>query len=263
MIRSFLLSTTVAVGLLAATPPAHALLGVGDIVFDPTNLETAVNSFKQLQSVYTGVTNVYGALSHPTSVRGIASSLSSAGVQTPLTQFGDIQSAVGGLTSGNVQGAVNALRQSNQYYAPTGNDFAATDMAQRATGTANVQAMAMTNLQSLQDRAAGIQELTAKIDSGDITDMTALANRFHAEQQYLSIQQAQATNMQTLLMAQSQVNDQRLNEKQRMDAEALINCTSGAASNMGVANFGAASNAAGTQTVSQTAPAVPAFGGGG
>lgn len=261
MIRSALLASAVAMTLLVA-PPAHALLGAGDIVFDPTNYAEAIKSLTQLEQQYQKITQVYGALAHPTSMGQVAGALNSAGVQNPLGQFGNIQGVINGVTSGNMSGTIQGLQQANQYFAPTGTDFAAQQMTRNATGTAGIQAMVLANLQSLQERTAGLQDLRASLDSGDITDMAALSNRFHSEQQFLAVQQAQATNLQTLLMTQSRTEDQRVSEKQRQDAEALINCTQAAATALNVSSFGANTGQAGAVMASTaTAPSVPVFGG--
>ena len=45
-------SATVAATLLTTTMPAHALFGVGDVVFDPTSVYQAIQQYYQLQQQY-------------------------------------------------------------------------------------------------------------------------------------------------------------------------------------------------------------------
>ena len=48
-----------ALGVLALAAPAPAILGLGDIVFDPSNYEEAIQEFAQLQQQYEQLVRTY------------------------------------------------------------------------------------------------------------------------------------------------------------------------------------------------------------
>lgn len=223
-LRLRLLASSAALALAAATPrPAHALFGVGDLVFDPTAFTNAVQQLAQMEQQLAQLEQTYQALAHTTGVNSLAPSLGLPSVQDPL---GSVAQLPGLLSGTSLGGAAQQFLGANRYYQPQGNDFTALELQRRAQATANVQAIAQQNLQATQDRLAGLQDLQAQIDASPTTqDMGAIQARLAAESNFIQTQQAQAQQLALLQRAQEQVSQQREAEWQRQSADALFNAT--------------------------------------
>jgi Type IV secretion system proteins len=102
----------------------------------------------------------------------------------------------------------------------------AQEMQRQAQATAGVQALAYQNLQATQARMNQLPALQTQLDGAkNVQDVAAVNNRIQVEQQFVATQQAQAQQLQLLQQAQQQVNDQRLQQRQRQDADSLFNDT--------------------------------------
>jgi type IV secretion system protein VirB5 len=216
----------VAVAVLAATGaprPAHALLGAGDVVIDPTAIAKLADQLRNMEQQYAQLQQTYQALAHLTSVNGVASQLGIPSTQNPM---GAVSRLPGLLNGTNLGGTAQQFLNQNRYYQPQGNDFAAQEMQRRAQSTANIQAIAQENLEATEARMSGLQELQTQIDASPTTqDMGAIQARLGAEGNFIQTQQAQAAQLQVLQRAQEQASQQRAAEWQRQSAEGQFNAT--------------------------------------
>lgn len=222
--RTFLLAGAAALAFAAAAPrPAHALFGEGDIVFDPTAVAKLADEIRTLENQLTQLRQTYQALAHLTNINGVATELGLPSVQNPL---GAVSQVPGLLNGSRLAAGAQQFLDANRYYQPQGNDFLAQEMQRRAQSTANIQALAQQNLQATEDRMAGLQELQGQIDASPTTqDMGAVQARLNAESNFISVQQAQAQQLQVLQRVQEQASQQRVAEWQRQSAEKQFNST--------------------------------------
>jgi hypothetical protein len=230
MFRSQRCSSIVMLGALAGfmySLPAQAQLPVIDSAATAQlvqQVQTAAQSLTTLQQQYNRLTQTYEALSHPSSIAGMMPGLSVPSLQNPLGGISQIP----GISSGTA--SPSALMQQflgqNRYYQPTGTDAQAQEMQRQAQATAGIQALAYQNLQATQSRLEQLPELQSQLDTAqNVEDVAAVNNRIQVEQQFVATQQSQAQQLQLLQQAQIQVNDQRLQQRQRQDADSLFNDT--------------------------------------
>jgi len=226
MRRMHILAAAAIVALSTATPrPAHAILGAGDIVFDPTVYAEAILQYEQLVQQLQQLEQTYTTLARQVETGNLAGILNSPLLRNAMPGYGQ----TAGLLHGNGQfaGAEQFMTQ-NRYYRPQGTDFTATEMLRTAQGIANIQAIAQRNLQSLEQRIEGLGELKDQIDGVTSNgDIAAVHSRIASEQTFVATQAAQASQLQVMLMAQSQVNQQRIDQKMRQDAEDQARATGG------------------------------------
>lgn len=249
MRRMHILAAAAIVALSAATPRlAHAILGAGDIVFDPTVYAEAILQYEQLVQQLQQLEQTYVTLARQVETGNLAGVLNSPLLRNAMPGFGQTAGLLHG--TGQFAGAEQFITQ-NQYYRPQGTDFTATEMLRAAQGIANIQAMAQRNLQSLEQRIEGLGELKDQIDGVTSNgDIAAVHSRIASEQTFVATQAAQALQLQVMLMAQAQVNQQRIDQKMRQDAEDQARATGGL---NGVGNAGAEGGAGGTVPAFMTA----------
>jgi type IV secretion system protein VirB5 len=216
-------------GLLLFAPPARAQMAVVD---GPATaqliqeVQTAARTLSTLQQQYNRLTQTYEALSHPTSISGMMPGLSIPSVQNPLGNVAQVPGITSGANLGSVSSLAQQFANANRYYQPSGMDYTAQEMQRQAQATAGVQALAYQNLQATQARMNQLPTLQAQLDGAkNVQDVAAVNNRIQVEQQFVATQQAQAQQLQLLQQAQQQVNDQRLQQRQRQDADSLFNDT--------------------------------------
>jgi Type IV secretion system proteins len=216
-------------GLLSFVPAARAQMAVVD---GPATaqlvqeVQTAANTLAMLQQQYNRLTQTYEALSHPTSISGMMPGLSIPSVQNPLGNVTQVPGIASGTNLGSVSGLAQQFANTNRYYQPPGTDSMAQEMQRQAQATAGVQALAYQNLQATQARMNQLPALQTQLDGAkNVQDVAAVNNRIQVEQQFVATQQAQAQQLQLLQQAQQQVNDQRLQQRQRQDADSLFNDT--------------------------------------
>ena len=179
-----LLASIMAVSLLyGAMEPAHAVLGLGDLVFDPTSyaalvddVKNGLQEIKNLEDIYTNARQqlqeleaFYNLFAHVTDVAQLVQVLNSQVIQSPmLTDALQLESAFRGLglttsLAGKIQAALGRI----QYYAPTGTDFAARHLNDQSTATAGQLASAEDAYAAENQRINGLKELQADIATDD------------------------------------------------------------------------------------------------
>ena len=153
---------------LASTHPAHALFGVGDIVFDPTleaeqrisNLKSAASWVQQARDMvqqYRMLENQSPAIAHlPQQAMNLGRNLATTpSLQNPLPQANTL---TGILDGSRTDGRASEFLARNRYYDPQGDDFTARELRARAQGTAGLQALAQQGVESIEARMASLRE---------------------------------------------------------------------------------------------------------
>ena len=126
-----------------------------------------VDQLQAMQRQYQMLTSQYQAIAHlPQNVAGMASGLTtSPTLQNPFPQSYAITNITNGSALGPVTGLANQLKQTNTYYAPTGDDAAAVEMRTRSGGLAGIQAMAVNAMHSLEQRSASLGQFLQELEA--------------------------------------------------------------------------------------------------
>ncbi len=204
-------------GTLLSTSSARAQLPVTDAVSIAARAVQAAQNIAQLAQQLEQLKATYEILARRIETGDMAGILNSPLLRNSMPAYGQTGAYVNG--TGSAPGS-EQFTQRNLYYRPEGDDFTATEMTRSAQGVANVQAMAQQNLQSLQERIEGLGELKDQVDNAQSNgDILALQARIQSEQAFISAQSTQASQLQVMLAAQDRVDQQRIDQKIRQDAE--------------------------------------------
>jgi type IV secretion system protein VirB5 len=235
-----------ALGSSIAPRPAHALFGVGDVVFDPSVfaqvVQQAKNGLQQLQQLEQNgqiLTNqlmqlrtFYESFAHLTDVSQLASILQTPAVTNPLPQITQLE----GMLSGNgFTGQLGSLVQQfvnqNRAYAPTGTDWQAQEMQRTANITASQMALGNQLYSSAAQRIQGLSELQARLaTSSDPKETLDLIARTNVENGLAQAQALQGQSLMIMQQAQQQAEQQREAEAFRQGADQLVTAAQSAAS---------------------------------
>lgn len=151
-------------------------------------------------------------LTNPTDITSLVPGLGSASIQNPLPAVNLINGLIGGQTA--VTGAGVQFYNQNHIYTPTDGSAASTQLIANANSIANVQGLAATNLQSIQQRLALLAGLETELSSAtSITQVDAINGRISLESNYVQAQQAQAQNL--AILAQQQQSTQLQQDKEQ------------------------------------------------
>lgn len=217
---------TVYAALLIASP-AYADIPTIDMF---SVAQRAIEAGKQLTEVKNEVQqtmNVFNSVAHMTSVNGIAQVLEQPVVRNAMPEAGQIGNLLsGGINPNAILNGAQGFLQRNQVYRPPGTDDTANAINCNATSLANIQAMAIQGVQSMQTRMSGLEELQASIDQQpDIQSMAGIQARIASEHTFIQTQAAQAVQLQTLASLQAQVQQQASQQRARAAADSLFNAT--------------------------------------
>jgi hypothetical protein len=217
-LRAFLLGFAVLVS--AGSPPAVAQLAV----IDGSNLaqttlaaQRALSELQQLTAQYNQLVATYQMLTTPTDVLSMASGLSVPSLQNPLPNTAALNGLLTEQSTATGLGA-NFYSQSH-VYSPTDGTVASASLIANGNSIANIQGVAATNLQAIQQRLALLPLLEAALGSAtSITQVSAINGRIATEANYAQAQQAQAQNLTVL--AQEQEASQRQQDQEEHAREA-------------------------------------------
>ena len=220
-LRAFLLGLTVLTG--AAALPAQAQMAV----IDGSNLaqttlaaQRALSELQQLTAQYNQLVTTYQMLTNPTDIVSMVSGLSTPTLQNPLPSVNLLNGLVGGQTT--VSGAGVQYYNQAHIYTPTDGSVSSTQMIANANSIANLQGVASTNLQSIQQRLALLPALeTALSAATSITQVNAINGRIAVEANYVQAQQAQAQNLAILASQQEASARQQAQEEHAREANAI------------------------------------------
>jgi type IV secretion system protein VirB5 len=141
----------------------------------------------------------------------MATGLNIASLQNPLPNTSTLGNLVIGISPAQGLG-VNFYNQ-NHIYSPTDGSASSTQLVANGNAIANVQGLATTNLQAIQQRLALLPSLQTSLSSAQsITEVNAINGRIALEANYIQAQQAQAQNL--ALLAQQQSNSQLQQERE-------------------------------------------------
>lgn len=154
-----------------------------------------------------------------------------------VTQLTGSVTGIQGMVSGrglNMNGLVNRFMQGNNYYtspyAPTGfqTGYAADRTLRSSTSLSSLQAMATQSLTSVQDHLSGIEELQAELSVATTeADLSALRGKIEAQTAALNGQALQLSALNSMWQAQKEAFEQRSLQKQRQDADRLLQSVEG------------------------------------
>jgi hypothetical protein len=220
-IRALLLGLTVLTG--TSVVPAAAQMAV----IDGSNLaqttlaaQRALSELQQLTAQYNQLVATYQMLTNPTDIVSMASGLSAPTLQNPLPATTLLNGLVGGQTA--VTGAGVQFYNQSHIYTPTDGSVASTQLIASANSIANLQGIASTNLQSIQQRLALLPALEAALSGAtSITQVNAINGRIAVEANYVQAQQAQAQNLAILASQREASARQQAQEEHAREANAI------------------------------------------
>ena len=176
-------------------------------------LREAEQQYNELVQSYDQLRGTYQALTGMVNPNQWAQQLEQPFLQDPLPDTNIIPSLLDGLSppselGGNLANLAQQYLGQNQVYQPQGQDFQATQLRDAASSTAEMEAVATQNLQSLQQREADLTQLQDQLSSaGTIQQVASIQARLEVEQNYVQAQTAQAENLQ--ILANEQLTEQR------------------------------------------------------
>jgi Type IV secretion system proteins len=217
--RRSAIAASVIVTVLASAVPARAQMAVYDganVAQTIQAVATAAKELAQLQMQLQQLQNTYRMFTNPTNIAGMMPGLNTGFLQNPMPASGLMPGMVMG-TSGSLTGPGQSFLNQNQIYKPASSDPLAMQMNRSAMAVAQIQGMAATNLQSIEQRLLNLSAMQAQLQSAtDIKQVTAINGRIAIEQHAIQSQQAQATNLQTMavgqIAAQQQQSQQRIRQ---------------------------------------------------
>ena len=227
--RHQLLIAVASAAFLAIGSTAHAEVPVTDARSEASLVQQVMTAGKELASLqqqynelvatYRQVASQYQMLTRFADPNGLAQELEQPFLRNPLPS---VQSLPGMLTSGaGLSGTPYAqqfLDANRVYTAPTTYQ-AGRLMNTQANALASIQGTAATNLQSIQERIIGLDDLQNQLNRATTIQQVASINaRINAEQNYVAAQQAQAANLQTITEAQIAAQQQAQQQMVRQQA---------------------------------------------
>ena len=217
--RRSAMSAAAIAAVLATICPAQAQMAVYDganVAQTIQAVATAAKELAQLQQQLMQLQQTYRMFTNPTNVTGMMPGLNTGFLQNPMPASGRMPGMVMG-TSGSLTGPGQNFLNQNQIYKPTASDPLAMQMNRSAMAIAQIQGMAATNLQSIEQRLTNLMTMQQQLQAAtDIKQVTAINGRIAIEQHAIQSQQAQATNLQTMavgqIAAQQQQSQQRIRQ---------------------------------------------------
>jgi len=217
--RRSAIAASAIVTALASAVPARAQMAVYDganVAQTIQAVATAAKELAQLQMQLQQLQNTYRMFTNPTNITGMIPGLNTGFLKNPMPASGLMPGMVMG-TSGSLTGPGQSFLNQNQIYKPASSDPLAMQMNRSAMAIAQIQGMAASNLQSIEQRLLNLSAMQAQLQSAtDIKQVTAINGRIAIEQHAIQSQQAQATNLQTMavgqIAAQQQQSQQRIRQ---------------------------------------------------
>jgi type IV secretion system protein VirB5 len=228
--RSALLHSLVAVALLFSHSHVYAQVPVVDLRAIVQDAQEFSQQIGQLEKQYTEMVGIYTNLLRQLDPNSIAQQL--MGAANPMPQVGQVTSMITGSGNfGSLTGLANQFLNSDTYYKPQSagnNDFIAGLLNRNVNTLAGLQSMAQQSLTSLQTHMAVIQQIQQELSAATTqADVAGLQGRLQAEQANLQAQQVQAQSIAALAQAQNLAYDSMREQKQRQDADELLNKAGG------------------------------------
>jgi type IV secretion system protein VirB5 len=208
---------------MMAMPGAQAQWAVIDhanLVQTTLAASRALSELRQLTAQYNELVATYQMLTTPTDVASIASGLAATGLQNPLPRTSLLNGLITGQTPASGAG-VTFFSQSH-IYTPTDGTVASSHLISNANAIANLQGIAATNLQSVQQRLTLLPLLESALSTAtSITQVNAINGRIALEANYVQAQQVQAQNLMVLAMQHEASQRQQAQEEHAREASTL------------------------------------------
>lgn len=164
----------------------------------------ALSELQQLIAQYNQLVTTYQMLTNPIDVTSMVTGLNVSSLQNPLPTVPTLGGLISGQSSATGLGAT--FYGQSHIYSPTDGSLSSGQLIANANSIANVQAVATTNLQAIQQRMALLPALEAALTGANsITAVNAINGRIALEANYVQAQQAQAQNL-TLLANQQEAS---------------------------------------------------------
>jgi type IV secretion system protein VirB5 len=221
--EKFLLMIGVLSASLAMTPDARAQTPVIDGANLAQNVQTAAQAIvavEQLKAQLTQLQQTFQMFTNPTDIMSMATGMESQTIENPMPAANTLKGLVSGQTSSN--GVAQNFYDQNHVYSPTDGSASSAQLDSNATGIANIEGMAATNLSAIQQRLQDLPNLESDLSAAtSITQVDAINGRIAAESQFVQGQQAQAANLQVLATEQAQSQDQQAEEEHSQESSTL------------------------------------------
>lgn len=216
--RHTLLAAAALAACLAIGPQAEAQWAVFDSSNFANTLQTmkttanqlAVlnNQLNQLKQTYQQLSAMQTMFTNPSNVTGMFPGLNSAFLQNSMPAASAMPNQVYG-SSGTMSSNAQAFFNLNHGYTATGTDPQAAYLNRAPISVANIMGIAATNLQSIEQRLANLNQMQEELQSAtDIKQVAAINGRIAIESNAIQGQQAQAANLVALANAQAQADQQ-------------------------------------------------------
>lgn len=177
------------------------------------DVRVAQEQYRELEQSYNQLQETYQALAQEVNPNQWAQQLEQPFLQDPLPTTNILPSLLDGLSppsalGGNLGNLAQQYLGENRVYQPQGRDLQASQIRNAANSTADMEAVATQNLQSLQRREADLAQLQNRLDSANtLQQVASIQARLAVEQNYVEAQTAQAENLQVL--ANEQIAEER------------------------------------------------------
>lgn len=236
--RPILVGATALLALATTAPPARAQWTVicptcrQELTDNLAWAQQAADMVRQLQQMkmqYDQLVMSYQAITRVTDLGSAVSALHMMGIQNPLPvnpyaaqRLLNGSGGAGGML-GSLSGLYTGTIGGNTVYRPRDDTWSTRQIIANGGGLAGAQALALQLYQSAAERVAGLGELQGRIDGApDPSEREALIARLGVEQAYIQNQQVQAQNIQTYLIAQTQVREQQREERLQQSIDEVL-----------------------------------------
>lgn len=203
-----------AIAVVACTmlgPRVHAQMAV----FDASNFantlqeaQTAANQLTQLSAQLQQMRQQYQMFTNPSNIVGMLPALNMPSLQNSMPAAISMPGQIVG-SANTLSSAGQRFYDLNHVFTATGTDPQAALLNRSSVSTANIQGIAATNLASIEQRQANLNEMQVELQNAtDIKQVDAINGRIAIESNAIQGQQAQAQNLSALASAQTQADQQ-------------------------------------------------------
>jgi len=221
--------------VLPGIDTARAQLAVVDLPSEISLVQQVATAAKQLTSLqqqYSELVQTYQQVSAQFSMlttfanpNGAAQELAQPFLQNPLPGSSALPSTITGNTAPST-GFAQQFLSANRVYSAPGTTQSGQLMNTQANALAAIEGTAATNLQSIEQRIAGLVDLQSQLNGATTIQQVASINaRIGAEQNYISAQQAQASNLTAMttaqVAAQQQAQQQMVSQQAAQTSQAF------------------------------------------
>ena len=209
--RTTLPATAAMVACLTLSHGAQAQMAVFDASNYANTLKEVVTAGKelaQLQQQLQQLEQTYRMFTNPSNIMGMFPGLNQSFLQNPMPAASAMPGQIAGSTN-TLSSQGQTFFNLNHVYTATGTDPQATLLNRSAISMANILGIAAADLASIEQRQANLTAMQAELQGAtDIKQVTAINGRIAIESNAIQGQQAQAQNLQAMVTAQAQADQQ-------------------------------------------------------